>query len=323
MAMDTTQADLLRDGTRLRLMDAAEAGATATELAAALGVPVTRIYHHIDRLVAADLLEVVDTDKRKAAVAAVYRAKPANLSRVGGKDDVYRALRDAERDVGDTAADAVRYGGRTVARMSVDQARELVAGVAELVDEIRSNEEPSDGDLVGFTYVVAPIARPRPPAHTLRPATDADLEAIQRIVYEAISWNPTAEIPPMETIADHPEFLRYHGGWGRPGDTGVLADAGGEVVAGAFYRRFTEADHGHGYINADTPEIAIAVWGAPKGKGIGSTLLDALHEMARNAGFAKVSLSVDSDNPARRLYSRQGYVVESVDEGGTRMVKNL
>jgi GNAT superfamily N-acetyltransferase len=157
----------------------------------------------------------------------------------------------------------------------------------------------------------------------LRPATDADVAAIQRIVYEAISWNPTAELPPMETVVGHPELLRYHCGWGRPGDAGVLAITGGEVVAGAFYRRFTEDDHGHGYIDADTPEVAVAVWGAPKSKGVGSTLLDALHEMARNTGFAKVSLSVDSDNPATRLYVRHGYVVESVDEGGTRMVKNL
>ena len=161
------------------------------------------------------------------------------------------------------------------------------------------------------------------PAHALRPATDADVEAIQQIVYEAISWNASAEFPPLETIIDHPELIRYHGGWGRPGDAGVLADAGGEVVAGAFYRLFTEADHGQGYIDADTPEVAVAVWGAPKGKGVGSTLLDALHEMARNAGFAKVSLAVDSDNPAMRLYERQGYVGESVDEGDTLMVKNL
>jgi GNAT superfamily N-acetyltransferase len=321
--MNTTQADLLRDGTRMRLVDAAERGGTAAELASSIGVPVTRIYHHIDKLVAADLLEVVDTRKQDASVVSVYRAKTVDLDRVGGKDDIVRALHDAERDVADAPADAVRIGGRTITRMTPDQAKELVAGVEALVEAISNCDEPADGELVGFTYVVAPIARPRPAAYTLRPATDDDVGSIQRIVYEALSWNPERPLPPMEAIVAHPEFARYHGGWGRPGDAGVLAMSGGEVVAGAFCRLFTDDDHGHGYVDAATPEVAIAVWGLPRGKGIGSELIDTLHTMAAEAGHARLSLSIDTENPAIRLYERNGYVTESVDSGGTRMVVRL
>jgi GNAT superfamily N-acetyltransferase/DNA-binding transcriptional ArsR family regulator len=321
--MNTTQADLLRDGTRMRLMDAAERGGTAAELASAIGVPVTRIYHHIDKLVAADLLEVVDIQKQDASVVRRYRATSVDLNRVGGKDDVVRALRDAERDVADATADAVRFGGRTIARMTPDQAKELVAGVTALVDEIAGRTEPPEGDLVGFTYLVAPIARPRPAPHTLRPATDADQEIIQRIVYEAISWNPEEVIPPLDAIRDHPEFARYHDGWGRAGDQGVVAISDGEPIAGAFYRLFTDDDHGHGYLDEDTPEMAIAVWGAPKGKGLGSELIEALHTMASDAGFATISLSVDNDNPAVHLYQRHGYVIETVDDRSTRMIARV
>lgn len=307
----------------MRLMDAAEHDRTAAELAAVLGIPVTRIYHHIDKLVAADLLEVVDTEKRDASVVTVYRAAQMDLNRMGGKEDVVHALRDAERDVADTPADAVRIGGRTIARMTRTQARELVAGVEALVDEIGGRDEPPDGDMVGFTYIVAPIARPRPPAHTIRAASVSDRETIPKIVYEALSWNPNETLPPLAEIVDHPEFARYSAGWGRLGDEGVVAIADGDVVGGAFYRLFTEDDHGHGYLDPETPEIAIAVWGVPKGKGIGTELLDALHTMATESGHSRLSLSVDNDNPARHLYLRHGYVIETVDESSTRMVKRL
>jgi GNAT superfamily N-acetyltransferase len=320
--MDTTQADLLRDGTRMRLMDAAEDGGTAADLASALGVPVTRLYHHIDKLVAADLLEIMDADELDPSAATVYRAAPVDLNRVGGKDDVVRALADAGRDVNDAPADAVRIGGRTVARMTRVQARELVAGVEAIVEEIGSRTEPPDGEMVGFTYVVAPIARPRPSAHSLRPM-GADQESVQRIVYEAIAWNPNETLPPLDQIVDHPEFARYHAGWGRRGDEGVVAIADGAVVGGAFYRLFTDDDHGHGYLDPETPEIAIAVWGAPKGKGLGTELLGALHDVATESGHSRLSLSVDNDNPAKHLYERHGYVVETVDESSTRMVKRL
>ncbi len=51
--------------------------------------------------------------------------------------------------------------------------------------------------------------------------------------------------------------------------------------------------------------------------------MDALEESARTAGFAQLGLSVDADNPARRLYERLGYEELTVDEGGVRMLKVL
>jgi hypothetical protein len=48
-----------------------------------------------------------------------------------------------------------------------------------------------------------------------------------------------------------------------------------------------------------------------------------LARVAGAAGFARLSLSVDTDNPARRLYERLGYREVSVDESGVRMVTEL
>lgn len=44
-----------------------------------------------------------------------------------------------------------------------------------------------------------------------------------------------------------------------------------------------------------------------RGKGIGAALLSAVADEARRRGCCKVTLEVRDDNPARRLYEREGY----------------
>jgi len=55
----------------------------------------------------------------------------------------------------------------------------------------------------------------------------------------------------------------------------------------------------------------LAVSPAMRGKGIGTLLLDAVFQAARDKGFRSVSLEVVDTNPdARRLYERVGFVVQ-------------
>ncbi len=82
---------------------------------------------------------------------------------------------------------------------------------------------------------------------------------------------------------------------------------------------FTDAEHGEGYVDERTPELAIAVVEGARGRGIGRQLLDAAHERARRDGFSRISLSVDAANPARRLYERVGY--EPLGDDGHMMLE--
>jgi GNAT superfamily N-acetyltransferase len=157
----------------------------------------------------------------------------------------------------------------------------------------------------------------------LRPAERADIEVLKRALFEAVSWNPERELPPYEFVIAHPELARYHEGWGREGDLGVIAEQDGGVVGASLCRLFTADDHGHGYVDDDTPELAVAVWDGHRGEGIGTKLMDAIEDAARAAGFSRISLSVDADNPARRLYERLGYATLTVDDAGVRMLKEL
>ncbi len=51
----------------------------------------------------------------------------------------------------------------------------------------------------------------------------------------------------------------------------------------------------------------LAVLPQARGRGIGQALLDAVVDRARRLGACKVTLEVLENNPARRLYERQGF----------------
>ena len=156
-----------------------------------------------------------------------------------------------------------------------------------------------------------------------RRATAADVEHITWALYTALAWNPERELPPFEVTIEHPQVVRYHRDWGRAGDLGVVAEEDGEVIGVAYCRLFTEDDHGHGYVDDETPEVAVAVRGGHRGRGIGARVMSELADAARAAGFARLSLSVDLQNPSRRLYERLGYREVSTDDEGVRMVLHL
>jgi GNAT superfamily N-acetyltransferase len=120
-----------------------------------------------------------------------------------------------------------------------------------------------------------------------------------------------------------PQVSIFHKAWGRPGDIALVAEEDGERVGLAWYRSFTDASHGEGFVDAGTPEVAVAVVKGHRGKGIGTALMEAIHQRARSEGIARISLSVDHDNPVRRLYERLGYVAIGDSADDERMVLDL
>ena len=157
----------------------------------------------------------------------------------------------------------------------------------------------------------------------IRELEAADADFLGAMLYEAVYWDPAKERLPLELVLAHPQLSIFHEGWGRPGDTGLVAEADDTPVGVVFYRRFSKAEHGEGFVDEDTPELAIAVAAGHRGQGIGAALLDAIHERARAEGLERLSLSVDDDNPAKRLYARLGYVEHEPGDGLGRMILTL
>lgn len=166
------------------------------------------------------------------------------------------------------------------------------------------------------------LHEPEPP-FTIRPATEADLPAIQRTLYEAVTWKSKDGVPPLDIALRHPEMMMYHEDWGREGDFGVVAETHEGVVGAAYGRMFTEDKHGHGYVNPETPELAIAVWDGQSGKGIGKALMRAFHDEARASGFRSISLSVNKGNFAEQMYRAFDYQIVEDDGDSLLMIKHL
>ena len=157
----------------------------------------------------------------------------------------------------------------------------------------------------------------------IRPATKDDSAFLYKMLYEAARWNPDWPREEIDEVLSDPMSRRYHEGWGRKGDGGVIAEIDGEPVGAAWYRQFTAEEPGYGFVDERIPELGLAVVPLHRRKGIGETLLRAVLVQAREEGFQALSLSVAVHNRSRMMYQRVGF--EKVGEEGESwtMVANL
>ena len=153
----------------------------------------------------------------------------------------------------------------------------------------------------------APPAGDRPTATRkaarLRPMAAADLAGVIALEHELFPEDPWTAQMFADEVAQPPEVRLY-----------LVAEADdgpgpGSVVAGYAGMLFVP-----GGLQADVLTIAVREfrWGL----GIGSALLDALIEAARERDCAEVFLEVRADNPrAHGLYLRRGFAEIGVRRG--------
>lgn len=140
-----------------------------------------------------------------------------------------------------------------------------------------------------------------------RDATTEDENFLRQMLVQAAAWRGAATPHAAEALAA-PHVALYIEGWGRPGDAGLIAEEDEQPIGASWYRVFTEVEHGYGFIEARIPELTLAVAEEARGRGIGTSLLLALVRRAHPEGHNALSLSVEEDNPALRLYERVGFV---------------
>lgn len=153
----------------------------------------------------------------------------------------------------------------------------------------------------------------------LRPATGADRPFLIEMVAVAVAWRPGAVPPSPDAVLADPLLAHYVAGWPGARDEGVVAeDAAGLPIGAAWWTFLPAADPGFGFVADDVPELSVGVVEERRGDGLGTAMLTSLLARADEVGLGRVSLSVEADNPALRLYERLGFVTTVADPPNPR-----
>ena len=154
-----------------------------------------------------------------------------------------------------------------------------------------------------------------------RAATPADEPFLRAMLWLAYNWRDQTVAADHWPDPDGPR--RYVEGFGRVGDAGVIAVAGSEPAGAAWYRLLPASDAGYGYVADDVPELTIAVAAGHRGRGVAAELLERLKATAAADGFRALSLSVEPDNAALRVYERAGFEPAGGSGGSVTLVATL
>lgn len=123
-------------------------------------------------------------------------------------------------------------------------------------------------------------------------------------LYEAI-FIPEGTSPPPKSIIEKPELQVYVEDFGRKDDYCLVAEINSKII-GAVWVRIVN-DYGH--IDNNIPSLAISLYKEFRGQGIGTALLESILSMLKSEGYEKVSLSVQKENYAYRMYLKSGFEV--------------
>jgi ribosomal protein S18 acetylase RimI-like enzyme len=136
---------------------------------------------------------------------------------------------------------------------------------------------------------------------SLRPRRAEDLEFV-RDVYVAYRWEEVSATgwPEPVRIAflhDQHRFQDAHYTKNYEGAAWGIVEVAGER-AGRLYLFLA---------GSDLRIVDIALMPAFRNRGLGTALIHAVFQMAREAGLSRVSIHVEQNNPALRLYERLGF----------------
>lgn len=142
----------------------------------------------------------------------------------------------------------------------------------------------------------------------IRTLREDETELLKDFLYEAI-FIPEGVSPPPKSIVERPELKLYYEGFGNgEADYCLAAEDNGRII-GAVWSRIMN-DYGH--VDDSTPSLAISLYKEYRGQGTGTELLREMLELLKEKGYEKVSLAVQKENYAVRMYRNAGFTV--VDE---------
>ena len=134
-----------------------------------------------------------------------------------------------------------------------------------------------------------------------------EYEFLNEMLYEAI-FVPENIQKPSKGIIKLPELSKYTDNWNKNiYDVAIVALYNKKLIGAIWGRIFGSNNKGYGYVAEDIPEISMAILKNYRGNGIGTELIKRIIFEYRKLNVEKISLSVSTQNKAKKLYEKSGF----------------
>lgn len=152
-----------------------------------------------------------------------------------------------------------------------------------------------------------------------------DVPFLKKMLYEAVFWNPQKNKSSFDELFLIPDISKIFNNWdNQSGDFSLMAiNENNQSIGAIWYRFWTNENHSYGFVNEKTPELGIALIPEMRGQSIGTELMKKTMMHAKKLGIQKISLSVEPENPSRKLYEKLGFEKTGLSGTSWTMVASL
>lgn len=142
--------------------------------------------------------------------------------------------------------------------------------------------------------------------YIIRPLKQSEIYILSDFLYEAIFQKDNTSPLPKEII-NKPELNIFIKDFGKPDDYCLVAEIDNKIIGAVWSRILSGEIKGYGNIDSTTSELAISIYKQYRNKGIGTELMKGILKLLKEKGYKKVSLSVQKDNYAVKMYKAVGF----------------
>ena len=141
--------------------------------------------------------------------------------------------------------------------------------------------------------------------YKIRQMNNTEYPLLNDFLYEAI-------YVPNKTVIYSPELQVYIADFGKKEhDIALVAEVNQKIIGAVWVRIMND----YGHIDNTTPSLAMSVFKEYRGLGVGTALLEELIATLKSKGYSRISLSVQKDNYAVKMYQQVGFtILKEVDE---------
>ncbi|MFV0394202.1 MAG: GNAT family N-acetyltransferase [Coprobacillaceae bacterium] len=138
---------------------------------------------------------------------------------------------------------------------------------------------------------------------------------LEEFLYSAIFQKDENNLIPKEIIYTEPTLQIFYKDFGMKNDFCLVVEYEKEIIGAAWVRLLNGVPKGFGNIDDTTPELAISINPNFRSKGIGKVLLKELLVSLKENNYTQISLAVQKENYALKLYQEVGFkIIKEVDE---------